>query len=336
MAVVLRSLAFRREREATWTELEELVARAAKSGVRKLSAEELARLPHLYRATLSSLSVARAISLDRNLVEYLESLAARAYFCVYGTRERLWRVVVDFVRRRFPDEVRRAAGPLLLAAAFTIAGLACAFALTLADPDQFYAFVDPSYAEGRDPSASTADLRGALYDESTPEAALSTFAAFLFTHNARIGMLAFALGFAAGLPVFILLFMNGLTMGAFAALYHARGLSAELWAWLLPHGVTELLAVTLCGGAGLVLAGSLVFPGRHTRLENLGLRGRRAAQIVIGAVALFFIAGLIEGFFRQLVHSVPIRYAVAGATALVWIAYFTLAGRRRRDDVEAA
>ena len=86
MAFQLRSYEFRRERERTWRELERLVKRVESGGHASLAPEELGRLPVLYRATLSSLSVARSISLDRNLLEYLEGLAARAYFCIYGGR----------------------------------------------------------------------------------------------------------------------------------------------------------------------------------------------------------------------------------------------------------
>ena len=93
----------------------------------------------------------------------------------------------------------------------------------------------------------------------------------------------------------------------------------------------SLLAVILCGGAGLMVAESLALPGRHTRLANLALRGRAAGQIVIGAIAMFFIAALIEGFFRQLVQSVPARAFVACASAAAWYLYFTRAGRRRID-----
>jgi len=82
----LKSYAFRRERERTWRELEVLVAKTESGGVRSLTPNEVMRLPGLYRASLSSLSVARSISLDRNVLEYLEALAARAYFCVYGAR----------------------------------------------------------------------------------------------------------------------------------------------------------------------------------------------------------------------------------------------------------
>jgi uncharacterized membrane protein SpoIIM required for sporulation len=88
-----------------------------------------------------------------------------------------------------------------------------------------------------------------------------------------------------------------------------------------------MLAVVLCGGAGLILAQALVFPGRHTRMRNLALKGREAGVIAIGAVAMFFVAGMIEGFFRQLVQSDGVRYTVATASAAFWWIYFAYAGR---------
>ena len=44
--------------------------------------------------------------------------------------------------------------------------------------------------------------------------------------------------------------------------------------------------------------------GRHRRRDNLAIMGRDAGQIVLGAVVMFFIAGLIEGIFRQTVQSI--------------------------------
>lgn len=327
--VELKSLEFRREREPIWRELETLLDAAQKQGFEALTPEELARLPHLYRATLSSLSVARAISLDLNVVEYLESLAGRAYFYVYGTHRHLREVLAEFFLYRFPAGVRRFGWYIALAALVMLLGVATGFFITLDNQDRFYTFVDEEYAQGRSPAASTSELRAVLYEEHDAGDALATFAAFLFTHNAKIGILAFALGFMAGLPVMLLMFTNGLVMGAFAALYHARGLSVDLWGWLLPHGVTELFAVVLCGGLGLVLAQAVVFPGRYTRLRNLALRGREAGVVMIGAVLLFFVAGLIEGLFRQLVTDVTVRYCVAAASAVLWLGYFGFVGRGR-------
>jgi len=191
-APTLKSFEFRRERESTWTELEALLEQVNKRGIKSLSAAQLARLPHLYRATLSSLSVARSISLDRNVVDYLEHLAARAYFTVYGTKRRLRESLAEFFTWRFPAAVRAHRWHIAAAGFVLLIGVLAGYLITLGNPDRFYTFVSPDYAQGRGPEASTSALRAVLYDESDAGEALTTFATFLFTHNAKIGMLAFA------------------------------------------------------------------------------------------------------------------------------------------------
>ena len=42
---------------------------------------------------------------------------------------------------------------------------------------------------------------------------------------------------------------------------------------------------------------------------------------------MLFLAALLEGYFRQLVQAVPVRYGVALATAAFWALYFGFAGR---------
>ncbi len=332
----LKSYEFRREREATWRELEALVAAAESNGVKSLAAEQLLRLPALYRATLSSLSVARAISLDRNVVDYLESLSARAYFCVYGARSSPFKSIARFFGQRFPGAVQAAKLPVLISFLCMFAGVVVGFWLTTADAEWFYTFVSTNMAGDRTPTATTEELRAALFsggDRGVEK--LNLFATFLFTHNATIGLLCFALGFAFGVPVALLLFYNGTVIGAFAALYAGRGLSVELGGWLLIHGGTELLAVVLCGGAGLVLGGALAFPGRYSRLDNLAIRGRSAAVIAIGAVAMFLIAGGLEGFARQVVDATWLRYVVAVVMLAFWAVYFTRPGRdAARDGIQ--
>ena len=327
----MKSVTFRREREDTWSELEALVQLVERYGLRSLLPAQVGRLPTVYRATLSSLSVARAISLDANLLAYLESLAARAFVATYGAKRHPLEAAWSFVRARFAAAVQAAARPVALSALVLLLGTATGFVLTRQDPGRFYAFVSDDVAEGRGPSTSTQELREILYDDKDAADLLAAFAMYLFTHNAQVGMFCFATGFAAGVPTLLLLFGNGVMLGAFGALYHDRGLGLEFWAWILPHGVTELLAVVLCGAAGLVLADALLFPGRHSRLTNLALRGREAGLIVMGAVLMFLVAGLIEGIFRQAVHDVSVRLAVALGSALAWLLYFGVPRRKERE-----
>jgi uncharacterized membrane protein SpoIIM required for sporulation len=185
-------------------------------------------------------------------------------------------------------------------------------------------------AAGRGPESTTEELRAGLYgggDSASGE--LGHFASQLFTHNVHVSLLVAALGFLAGLPTFLILFQNGLLLGAFAALYASRGLGWDLWGWLLPHGVTELLAVVFAGAVGFAVAEALLFPGRRTRLDAFARRGRDAGTIVVGVVLMLLLAGLLEGFFRQLVTSPGARWSVATLTAAGWVAYLGFTGRGR-------
>lgn len=326
-APVLRSLSFRREREGAWRELDRIVTRAEAGGLRSLSARDLGRLPGLYRLAASSLSVARAISLDRNVVAYLDALTVRAYGCVYASRRRFLPALGELVRRRVPQAVRAGGGALLAAAALMVLGVVVGWATTAADPERFYAWVPGGLAGDRGPHASTESLRAGLYDTEGHASRLVAFAVALFTHNTTVGVLAFAVGVLAGLPTALLLFWNGAVLGAFAALYAGRGLGVDLWAWLLPHGVPELTAVTLCGAAGFSLTRGLLFPGPRPRGESVVRAGREAAVLVVGAAVLLMAAALLEGVLRQVLVDPAARLLVAAAGAAAIAAWFTRGGR---------
>ena len=329
---LLKSYRFRVEREARWHELEDLVARAEKQGLHSLDADELTRTPVLYRACMSSLSVARSISLDANLLAYLESLCLRAYFVVYGVRTGIGQVVAGFFRREFPAAVRLTRWSNLFAMLLLLAGIATGWAVTAREPAWFEAFVSPAMAQGRTPDASRELLESTIFDKPKPADQLTAFATFLFQHNARIGMLCFALGAAFGVPVVLLLYYNGLAIGAICAVFSGKDLTIEFLAWLAIHGTTELAAIVLCGGAGFHVAGAMINPGRRTRLTALREKGRTAAALVVGAVVMLFVAALLEGLGRQLVIDTTARLTLGCTMLGLWLVYFAFCGRgiRRR------
>jgi uncharacterized membrane protein SpoIIM required for sporulation len=318
--LVLKSQRFRAEREADWRKLEALIVRIEKRSAGSLTDEEMIALPALYRSALSSLSVARAISLDQAVIAYLEGLCLRAYFCVYGQRSRLSERVARFFSHDWPAAARSLWRETIASALVSVIGAVVAYILVSGDPDWYYSFIPDALSGGRTPAASTEFLRNGLFEGGESEG-LSVFAAFLFTHNAQIAILAFALGFAFCLPTALLLAYNGCILGAFFALYVSRGLGVELGGWLLIHGVTELFAVTLAGAAGMRIGWALAFPGKETRLEAARAAGAQAATLLAGVVVMLFVAGLLEGFSRQLITDTTVRYVIAAASGLVWLAY---------------
>jgi uncharacterized membrane protein SpoIIM required for sporulation len=327
MALTLKSRRFRMEREADWKRLEDLLRRFEKGRSSSLTDDEIIAIPVLYRATLSSLSMARAISLDKNLVAYLESLCTRAYFCVYGARRTALEQLARFFVKDWREAVQALWRETVVSGALTLLGVAAAFLLTMRSPEWFSSFVPDSLAGGRTPAASFKDLHDTLYGAHSADG-LSVFAAFLFTHNAQIGLLAFALGFACCLPTAFLMVYNGLMLGAFLAVFAQHGLGLEFGGWALIHGTTEIFAVTLAGAAGFRIGWALAFPGALGRLQALAVAGRQAALVMAGVVVMLAVAGLLEGFGRQLIESTALRYLIAFAAAAFWGIYFYWPGKR--------
>jgi uncharacterized membrane protein SpoIIM required for sporulation len=325
----LKSRRFRAEREADWRRLERLLEKAEARGPSKLSKDELLAMPVLYRQALSSLSVARAISLDQSLIAYLESLCTRAYFFVYGTRTRLGERLAAFFLHDWPAAVRDLWRPTVVSTLLMVLGAVVAFVLVRADPDWFNAFVDPQMSQGRDPTTSAAGLRETLYARPDAQDGLSVFATFLFTHNAQVALFAFALGFALCLPTAGLMVFNGAVLGAVLAVFARQGLGFELGGWLLIHGATELFAIAIAGGAGLSIGWAVAFPGARSRIDAAAETGRRAATAMAGVVVMLLVAGLLEGFGRQLLRADLVRYAIALVTGLAWAGYFYWPRRAR-------
>jgi uncharacterized membrane protein SpoIIM required for sporulation len=324
-AITLKSSEFRRDREQGWRELELLLELARRHGVTGLAPEELERLPLLYRAALSSLSVARAIALDRHLLLYLEDLALRGYLVVYGPRGRLLDGFREFFRRGFPAAVQSARWHILVALLTLLAGAAAGFLLTIGDEAWFSALVPAGMAGERGPSSTREDLLNGEIAAPWPGFIDSflVMANFLFQHNTAVGILCFSLGALAGVPTLLLTLYQGLSFGAFVALHYDRGLAWEFIGWASIHGITEFGAVILCSAGGLLVAEKVLFPGRFSRLDSLARCGGTAARMAVGAMLMFFVAAVLEGGFRQFVQSTPLRLCIGLGVGAVWVLYLS-------------
>ena len=313
---------FRAERERDWKTFEDLITRAEKHSPKALTDEELLSLPVLYRSTLSALSVARATSLDNALIAYLEALCLRGYFYLYGARRGLIERIADFFVHDWPGAIRALWRETLASVVLMVVGFVAGFRLVASDKTWYDAIIPAGLAAGRGPDATAEWLRQGLYDGG--DGHLSTFAAYLFTHNVQVSILAFALGFALAVPTVLLMLMNGCILGAMFYVFWSKGLAYEFGAWLFIHGSTELFAICIAGAAGMRIGTRIAFPGRLSRMKAAAKAGRVAASAMVGVTIMLLAAGLLEGFGRQLITSDGVRYLIGAGLLALWAAYFYL------------
>jgi uncharacterized membrane protein SpoIIM required for sporulation len=164
------------------------------------------------------------------------------------------------------------------------------------------------------------------------EGGKATFSAQLMTNNIRVTILAMATGFLWGVGSLVILFYNGVILGAVAADYIADGQTQFLIAWLLPHGSTEIPSVLFGGQAGFLLASALIGHGdRRTRSERLRDAAPDLVAIVAGAVVLLIWSGFVESYISQyhepaLPYNLKIAFGLT-VSAVLWI-YLFLGGRK--------
>jgi uncharacterized membrane protein SpoIIM required for sporulation len=323
---------FRSDHEADWQELEGLLKQIEKRSVRSLSADEAMRLPVLYRAALSSLSIARETSLDRALIDYLEPLCTRAYLIVYGVRTSVVEGLAGFFRTEWPKAVRSIWKETLVATLLLFAGAVVGYLLVRSDASWFHVIMPDQMAQGRGPGSSAAELSKIIYGGVDKDGGmLGVFATWLFTHNAQVSILCFALGFAFGAPTAVLVVQNGTMMGALIAVYAQRGLAFNLIGWLMIHGTTELFAIILAGAAGFRIGLVTAFPGHLGRVAAAAKAGKSAATVMLGVVIMLMFAGALEGVGRQVVQNDAARYGIGLGMLAIWLSYFYIAKRPTAD-----
>ena len=144
------------------------------------------------------------------------------------------------------------------------------------------------------------------------------------------------MGITWGIGTLILLFYNGVILGAVALDYVLAGEASFLFGWLLPHGVVELPAILLAGQSGLVLAGALIGWGKSISLKTrLRKISSDLVTLIMGVAVMLIWAGIIEAFFSQY-HEPVIPYGakiVFGLLELLMLVLFlAMSGRMNRHS----
>ena len=305
-----------------WDRLRGLADRANRSA-RRLAPSEAEELIAAYQRVSTHLSHVQAHYRDAALVAKLTRLVADANGAIYGARSKAWPALRRFFVETFPAAVWHHRRFIAVSFVLTV-GPAVVMGSWLATSDR--AFEASAPAEVRE-AYLTEDFEA--YYSSEPAV---QFASQVFFNNVQVAALAFALGILLCLGTAALLAFNGANIGVAAGLFTSAGRSTVFWGLILPHGLLEIAAVIVAGGAGLALGWAVISPGDVRRSDALAEAGRRSVVLVLGLILAFGVAGFIEGFVTGTDLPTAVRVSigvVAFGVFAVWVVVYGRAAAAR-------
>ncbi len=314
---------------AGWSELEKMLTRLEAEPDLRMTLEEIERFHELYERAAASLAKLTTFSAEPQIRRYLESLVGRAYGEIHETRERRRQLFpLRWFFRTLPLTFRRQIQAFYVALAITLAGCVFGGVATAFDPASRHVTMPFGHDQLR-PSQRVKQEETRI--DSPVSGRQATFSASLMTHNIQVSVLTLALGMSWGVGTALMLFYNGIVLGAVSTDYVIDGQSRFLMGWLLPHGAVEIPAILVAGQAGFLLASGLIGWGKRLPM-SLRLRevSRDAVTLSFGFGLLLVWAGFVESFLSQYHEPlVPYEAKIAfGAVELVLlILYLARSGR---------
>jgi uncharacterized membrane protein SpoIIM required for sporulation len=318
------------ERERSiWEELDKFLTRIENDPILRLTLEEVQRLHYLYERTGAGLVKISTFAAEPNLVRSLESLLTRAYAELQTGRSGTDKLSLRrWLFRTFPQTFRRHFRFFLAALFLTIFGALFGGAAVAFDPDA-KAAIAPFPHLLQNPAERVKE------EESKTNPMLATsksrFSATLITNNTKVSILVLALGVTWGIGTVILLFYNGVVLGAVIFDYVRAGQSVFLMGWLLPHGVIEIPAILIAGQGGLLLGQALIgWSSKESLSQRLRSVTGSLVTLISGAALLLIWAGLVEAFFSQYHEPVlPYQFKIVfGLVELVALLTFLFQGKQ--------
>ncbi len=312
-----------------WEELNQLLDRIDNDRYERLTLQQVTRLDYLYQRAASALARLSTFSSEPKTTEFLESLVARAYAECHPNRVASQRFrPFHWLFQTFPRTFRKHSRAFALSLALTLGGTAFGWGVIAADSNNKAVIMpfsnlleSPKERVKREESSKADRLSGHK----------ETFSAQLMTNNIRVSILTFALGATWGVGTFVMLFYNGVILGAVAVDYVYAGQSQFLLGWLLPHGVIEIPAILVAGQAGFVLASALIGWGESsTRRVRLKTVLSEVLTLAGGFGVMLVWAGIVEAFVSQYHYPVlPYSWKIGfGLVELAVLSLFlTRAGR---------
>jgi uncharacterized membrane protein SpoIIM required for sporulation len=317
------------KRQIHWDRLSRLLDQVQQQGLASLTRNELQEMGLLYRQAAADLSALREDASGRSYARSLNLLLSRAHNSIYsGQKSRRISGILQFYRYEWPQIFRRNLQLINVATLLFVFGAIAGTLLAVTKPEFMRLFVGPGMMK-------TIERHKMWTDSVVTLKPLAS--SFIMTNNITVAFTTFAFGITAGVGTAYMMLTNGIMLGVIGVACWMGGMSLPLWSFVAGHGVLELPAIFIAGGAGFRIAQGLLFPGLLSRGDALAKSGAEAIRLLLGTVPMLIVAGIIEGFISP---SPTIawywKFALAGVLGTVFYGWLFIAGRHNHGDSRLA
>jgi uncharacterized membrane protein SpoIIM required for sporulation len=306
----------------TWERLAQSAADARRHGVKRMGAPALQAMHDDYRRAAADLAYAQTHFPGSKTQAYLNRVVGQAHAELYGAAPHRLAAAWRFLSRDYPRLLRREWKPIAVAGGLMI-GAAIAGAIAVYGDHTLARLLLP--AQFRD--ISPADLSKTRQVNAEGAALYPIVGSYIGVNNVQVAIMAFAGGITFGALTVYAMLQNGLMVGILGGIFAQAGAGVGFTALIVPHGSLELPAIVIAGGAGLKMAGALLFPGDLPRGASLRAAAPVAARLLLGTVPLFIVAAAIEGFFTPTAAPDSLKLLVGAVMFALLVAYVLVPGR---------
>jgi len=311
-------------RRPYWTRLEQLLDETSRHGLKSLTRHQLQELGLLYRQIGSDLAALREDPASAHFADYIQRLLARAHHTIYSSADRQNPAAVfGFFAVTYPRAFRQNLVPCVVSLVIFLGAAAAGAALTYRDPEFKTKVLGPAMVDTID--------RREMWTHSI--VAIKPIASSqIMTNNMSVALTTFAAGITGGAGTIYMIAFNGMLLGVIGMACALSGMSVPLWSFVAPHGVLELPAIVIAGGAGLRLAQGLLFPGLLPRRQSVSLAGSEAVKLVLGCIPILVIAGIIEAFVSPTDLAVSLKFGMAAGLFVLLVVYLFSTPAKTAED----
>lgn len=282
----MKEITFLKQNANKWQEFEGLL--------NKKGAVDPDLLAELFIQLTDDLSYSKTNYPQTKTTQYLNSLAAKVHQEIYKNKKEKKSRVITFWKYELPFVFKNSHKQLLYS--FLIFAIAMLIGIVSAAYDDTFVrlIMGDSYVNMTLDNINKGDPMAVYKSMNQVDMFLA-----ITVNNVIVSFLCFVMGVFFSFGTGLMLFQNGIMLGAFQYFFYSKGLLLQSVLVIWIHGTLEISAIIIAGSAGIVMGNSILFPGSYSRGVSFARGAKQGVKIAIGLIPIFITAGFLESFVTR-------------------------------------